>query len=151
MRTVLIFLAFFTLAPVVLTAQYGYGYRSRFGRSAIPQAEAPAKKPEPLTAEQIVAAEMPEIIEAAGLNDFESAVVSTILTKYVQQRIELRILKLDPDQTREAYEKIDRAEREELESGLPPEKFQAMVELKESGYDSRKLQKKKKKKKKKKT
>ena len=131
-----------------ITAQIG---ARRFGRSAIPQAQTPVKKPEPKTAEEIVAGEMPKITEAAALNDFESAVVSSILTKYVQQRIELRILKLDPDTTREALEKIEREEREELRLGLPAEKYEAMIELKENGYNAKKLQKKRKKRKKKKT
>ncbi len=148
MKNALLFLALIGIFSVSLNAQMRNG---RYGRTAIPQAQTPPQKPEPKTAEELVSAEMPEIIEAVELNDFEAAVVSSILTKYVQQRIELQILKLQGDQAREAYEKIDRAEREELESGLPPEKFQAMMELKENGYNAKKLEKKKKKRKKKKT
>lgn len=148
MRNVLALLTFLILCSTSLTAQIG---ARRFGRSAIPQAQTPPKKPEPKTAEEIVAGEMPKISEAAELNDFETAVVSSILTKYVQQRIELRILKLDPDTTREALEKIEREEREELRLGLPAEKYEAMIELKENGYNAKKLQKKRKKRKKKKT
>lgn len=133
----------------VAHSQYGYGMNRYYGRNAIPQADAPDKKPEPLTAEEIVENEMPNIIEAVGLNDFEAAVVSSILTKYVKQRIELRILELEPEQSRAAYEKIDRAEREELMQGLPPDKFEAMEALKESGYDAKKLKKKEKRKRKK--
>ncbi|MDG1573051.1 hypothetical protein OZ410_12040 [Robiginitalea sp. M366] len=134
-------------------AQYGYGYGGYgnggyYGRNAIPQAETPAKKPEPKTAEEIVEDAMPQIIEAAALNDFEAAVVSATLTKYVQQRIELRILELTPEQTREALENIEQAERAELEQGLPPEKFEAMMALKENGYDAKRFKKKEKRKKK---
>ena len=93
-----------------------------------------------------MAEEMPKIIEAVELNDFEAAVVSSILTKYVQQRIELQILKLSPEDTREALEEIAQAQRKEMEQGLPPEKYQAILDLEESGY--KKVKKKKKKKKK---
>lgn len=148
MKKALLLLVLVGFYSMSMNAQMRNG---RYGRTAIPQAEAPPKEPEPKTAEEIVAAEMPAIIEAVELNDFEAAVVSSILNKYVQQRIELRILKLEGDQAREAYEKIDREERAELESGLPPEKYEAMIELKENGYNTRKLQKKKKKRKKKKT
>ncbi len=132
-------------------AQYGYGTGGYYGRrrNAIPQAETPPKKPEPKTAEEIVAGEMPDIIAAVGLNDFEAAVVSSILTKYVQKRMEIRILELPPDATREAMERLGREQREELKAGLPEEKYQAMIDLEESRYDTRKLKKKRKKQKKK--
>lgn len=144
------------LLSAVFTAEAQYGYYGNGGyygqrRSAIPQAETPEKKPEPKTAEEIVAGEMPGIIEAAELNDFEAAVVRSSLTNYVQQRIELEILKLSPEDTREALEKINLAHRQELEAGLPPEKYQAMVQLQENGYNTKKLEKEKRKKKKKKT
>lgn len=136
---------------------YGYGgYGGRYGgyggyrnRNAIPQAQAPPKKPEPKTAEDIVNDELPKIVEAAELNAFEEAVVRMALTNYVQQRIELDILKLDPDTMREALEKINLEHRAELEAGLPAEKYEAIVKLQESGYDTRKLEKEKRKKKKK--
>lgn len=141
-------------AAFAAEAQYGYyGYGGYYGRrqSIVPQAETPDKKPEPKTADEIVGEEMPGIIEAAELNEFEAAVVRSSLTRYVQQRIELDILKLSPDDTREALEKINRAHREELETGLPPEKYQAIVLLQENGYNAKKLEKEKRKKKKKKT
>ncbi|MEM7381919.1 MAG: hypothetical protein AAF361_12075, partial [Bacteroidota bacterium] len=73
----------------VAEAQYGYGYGNSYygrrgGRSAIPQTATPERKAEPLTAEEIVANEMPKINEALELNDFEQAVVASILTKYIQ-------------------------------------------------------------------
>ena len=146
------FLALFLLgAHFAAEAQYGYygnnGYYGR-GQSIVPQAETPDKKPEPKTADQIVDEEMPAIIEAAELNAFEEAVVRTSLTRYVQQRIELEILKLNPDDTREALEKINLEHRQELETGLPPEKYQAMIQLQENGYNTKKLEKEKRKKKK---
>jgi hypothetical protein len=151
----LILLSLFLLSlGSTAVAQYGYygngGYYGR-GRSLVPQAESPEKKPEPKTAEEIVAEEMPGIIEAAELNDFEAAVVRSSLTQYVQQRIELEILKMSPEDTREALEKINLAHRQELEAGLPPEKYQAMVQLQENNYNTKKLEKEKRKKKKKKT
>jgi hypothetical protein len=100
-------------------AQYGYnnGYNNGYNRnsrrnSPIPRMEEPQSKPENLTAEEIVEREMPKIIEALELNDFEQAVVSSILTKYVQQSIELQLLKLPADKTREAAEKIRENQKE---------------------------------------
>ena len=87
---------------------------------------------------------MPKIIEALELNDFEQAVVSSILTKYVQQSIELQLLKLPADKTREATEKIRENQKEELKAGLPEDKFNQLVELQKEGY--KKIKKKKKKK-----
>jgi hypothetical protein len=152
MKKQILFLLMMLSAVFTASAQY-YGNGGYYGqrRNAIPQAETPEKKPEPKTAEEIVAGEMPGIIEAAELNDFEAAVVRSSLTNYVQQRIELEILKLSPEDTREALEKINLAHRQELEAGLPPEKYQAMVQLQENGYNTKKLEKEKRKKKKKKT
>lgn len=154
MKKQILLLLVLTTAAFSAQAQYGYygnnGYYGR-GRSLVPQAETPEKKPEPKTAEEIVAEEMPAIIEAAELNDFEAAVVRSSLTNYVQQRIELEILKLGPENTREALEKLNLAHRQELEAGLPPEKYQAMILLQENGYNTKKLEKEKRKKKKKKT
>ncbi len=135
---------------------YGRGYGR--GRSAIPQAETPQKEPEPKTAAQIVDAEMPAIAETLGLDEFEKAVLSTTLKKYVQERIELQILKLPADKMREAYEKITLRQDEELKAGLPLEKYEAFVKMQKEGVAKmQKAQKKaekkrnKKKKKKKKT
>lgn len=146
----------FLLALFVIpeaNAQYGYnnGYNNGYNRnsrrnSPIPRMEEPQSKPENLTAEEIVEREMPKIIEALELNDFEQAVVSSILTKYVQQSIELQLLKLPADKTREAAEKIRENQKEELKAGLPEDKFNQLVELQKQGY--KKIKKKKKKKKK---
>lgn len=147
-------LVFLLLAIMPLAnAQYGYnnGYNNRYNqgrRSVIPRTPEPERKPENLTAEEIVDREMPKIIEAIDLNDFEQAVVSAILTKYVQQSIELQILKLPADKAREAAEKIRENQKEELQAGLPEEKFNKLVELQKQGYKKLKKQKKKKKKKK---
>lgn len=142
------FIFFALLMTGSLAAQTPLG-NQRIGRPAIPQAQGPVSKPEPKTAEELVEEEMPGIIEAVQLDPFEAAVVSSILTRHVKQRMELRILELDQDQTREALEKIELSERAELESGLPPEKYEAMISLKENRYNTKKLKKDKKKKKKK--
>ncbi|MCW5516623.1 hypothetical protein [Muriicola sp. Z0-33] len=130
-------------------AQYGYGYgnTNRYGRqrSAVPQADTTPKKEDPLTAEEIVAREMPKLSEALELNEFEHAVVSSILTKYVKQSIELQLLKLDPDKTREAMEKIRAGQKEELMAGLPEDKYNALVAIQQEGYKKKKKKKKKKK------
>ena len=91
---------------------------------------------------------MPKISEVLDLNAFEEAVVNSILTKYVQKRIELQILELPKDQTNEAMEKIAKDQTRELEQGLPKEKFEAYLELQKHGFNSKKIRKKKKKKKK---
>ena len=109
----------------------------------------PAKEEEPKTAEELVAAEMPKITEALELNDFEQAVVSSVLTKYTQKRIELQLLQLPKDDAMAAYEEIARDQKEELQQGLPPEKFEAFMEMAENGFKSSKGRKKKKQKKKK--
>lgn len=134
-------------------AQFGRGGMGNNGmngmrRSTIPQAQEAPKEPEPKTAEDIVSEQMPSITEALGLNDFENAVVSSILKKYVQERIEAQILKLPPEKMREVYENIAKRQDEELESGLPPEKFEAFLALREDGI-SKTLKKKKKQKRKK--
>lgn len=147
-----IVLLLLAVIPVV-NAQYGYnnGYNNPYNRgrqSVIPRSPEPERKPENLTAEEIVNREMPRIIEAIELNDFEQAVVSSILTKYVQQSIELQILKLPADKAREAAEKISKNQKEELQAGLPEEKYNKLVELQKQGYKKLKKQKKKQKKKK---
>ncbi len=136
---------------------YGYGGRGAYGRgrSSIPQAQEPQKEPENLTAEEIVDNEMPAIAGALELNEFETAVLSSVLKKYVQERIEMQILKLTPDKMREKMEKITERQDEELKAGLPMEKYEDDVEKKKNGETKTNKEKKKKekrqKKKKKKT
>ncbi len=152
--------ALFTLllTGVELQAQYGYGgggYGSRGsgygrGRSGIPQAQEVQKEPENLTAEEIVDNEMPEIAAALELNEFETAVLSSVLKKYVQERIEMQILKLTPDKMREKMEEITERQEEELKAGLPMEKYEAFVELQKNGVAKTNKEKKKKEKKQKK-
>ena len=136
-------------------AQYGYGGRGYGGRgnygygsqrSAIPQAQESQKEPEPKTAEQLVDGEMPRITEALALNDFEQAVLSSVLKKYVQERIEARILKLPPEKMLEVYDNITKRQDEELKAGLPIEKYDAFVALQKEGV-AKTLKKSKKKKK----
>ncbi len=159
-RTYLVALLALLLTGVELQAQYGYGgggygYGGRgssygSGRSRIPQAQEPQKEPENLTAEEIVDNEMPEIAEALELNEFETAVLSSVLKKYVQERIEMQILKLTPDKMREKMEKITERQDEELKAGLPMEKYEAFVELQKKGVAKTNKEKKKKEKKQKK-
>lgn len=139
-------------------AQYGYGGRGNgygrggygYGRqrSAIPQPQETAKEPEPKTAEQLVDGEMPSITEALELNDFEQAVLSSVLKKYVQERIEAQILQLPPEKMREVYDNITKRQDEELKAGLPLEKYEAFVALQKEGV-AKTLKKKKKEKRKK--
>lgn len=128
---------------------YGYGRQGR-QRSSIPQAQTPPKEEAPKTAEQIVDAEMPSIVASLELDPFEEAILSTTLKKYVQERIELQILKLPTDKMREAYEKITEKQDEELKAGLPIEKYDAFVALQKSGLSKAKKDLKKKEKKRKK-
>ena len=135
---------------------YGYGGRGNYGygsqRSSIPQAQETQKEPEPKTAEQLVDGEMPRISEALGLNDFEQAVLSSVLKKYVQERIEAQILKLPPEKMLEVYENITKRQDEELKAGLPLEKYEAFVAMQKEGVaKTLKKSKKKKKEKRKKT
>jgi hypothetical protein len=167
------FVAFFIilLTGVEMQAQfgqgfggYGYGGMNGYGRgmgrgmgrgrSAIPQAQTPVEEPKPKTADELVDGEMPAIAETLGLDVFETAVLSTTLKKYVQERIELQILKLTPDKMREAYEKITLRQEEELKAGLPVEKYEAFVKMQKEGVakmqkEQKKEEKKKNKKKKK--
>ncbi len=121
---------------------------NRFGRqrNIVPQGPTQQREVKPLTAEEIVAQEMPKITESIGLNDFEQAVVSSILTKYVQQRIELQLLKLEPNKMREGMEKIQKEQNEELKAGLPEDKYLLFEELAKNNFQAKKKKKKKKKK-----
>lgn len=132
----------------------GYGGRGGRGRSSIPRADIPREEPKAKTAAEIVDGEMPKIAETLGLDPFETAVLSTTLKKYVQERIELQILKLAPDKMREAYERITIRQDEDLKAGLPLEKYEAFVKMQKDGVakmqkEQKKAQKKRKKKKKK--
>ena len=134
--------------------QLGFGGRGAYGygrqRSASPQANETPKKEEPKTADELVDDEMPAIAEALELNDFEVAVLSSVLKKYVQERIEAQILKLPPEKMREVYGKITERQDEELKAGLPLEKYEAFVELQKNGVAKTIKNNKKKKKKRKK-
>lgn len=137
-----------------VSAQYGYGsgygYGNRYGygrsRSAIPQTQVEPKKEDPLTPEEIVEQEMPNIVEQVNLNEFESAVVSSILIKYLKKRQEILLLELEPNKTREALEAIYKGQETELKQGLPEDKYEAFVKLQEDGFKKSKKKKKKKKK-----
>ena len=129
-----------------IQAQYGNGYGNGYGgrqRNTMPQTPSPQEEPKALTAEQIVDNEMTNITEVVGLNPFEEAIVRTILTKYVQKRIELQILKLDPEKTRAAMENIVKDQEEELKASLPEEKYEAFAQLQKDRFKSKKKKKKK--------
>ncbi|MEB8345601.1 hypothetical protein OO010_06055 [Flavobacteriaceae bacterium KMM 6898] len=145
--TVLIIL----FSTTLIQAQYGYGNRNgtgnnRYGnrQSNIPQSQQTPEKVAPLTAEEMVDTQMPAIAEALELNEFEKAVVSTTLVKYMQQRIELQILQLETDKMKEAYERINLNQDAELKAGLPEEKYEAFLNLKEDGFRKTKRKRKKK-------
>ncbi len=146
-RNHLLLLFALLLSVTFASAQYGYGYGNPYyygrNRSVVPQGPEPEKEVKPRTADEIVAAEMPKITEVLELNEFEQAVLSTILTKYVRQSIELQILNLDADQMREGMEKIRINQKAELKAGLPEDKFNILMELQENGM--KKVKKKKKK------
>jgi hypothetical protein len=129
------------------SAQYGYGYGNPYAygrqRSIVPQGPEPEKEAKPKTAAEIVETEMPKITEVLELNEFEEAVVASILTKYVQQSIELQILDLEPDKMREGMEKIRINQKAELKAGLPEDKYNALVDLQENGFKKTKKKKKK--------
>lgn len=129
-----------------LMAQYGYGNRYGRQRSAVPQAQDNPKPPEPMTAEELVDERMPAITEALELNPFEEAIVQTTLVKYVQQRIELRILELEPNRMKEEMVKIGKNQEADLRAGLPEDKFNTYMELQENKFNTKKMKKKKKRK-----
>lgn len=112
-------------------------------RNTIPQAQDTPKPPEPKTADELVDEQMPSLTEALELNDFETAVMSSILKKYVQERIELQILKLPPEKANEAFISISERQTAELQTSLPPEKYEAFVNLQQEGV-SKTIKKKKK-------
>ena len=129
-----------------VSAQYGYGNRYGRQRSTVPQAQEPPKAPEPKTAEELVDERMPSISESLELNPFEEAVVRTTLVKYVQKKLELQILELEPKKMQEEYEKLGKLQQEELKAGLPEDKYQAYLELEKNSFKAKKKKKKKKKK-----
>ncbi|NKI32125.1 hypothetical protein [Croceivirga thetidis] len=131
---------------------YGNPNMNRFGRgrTAIPQTQTPQKEPEPLTAEEYVDTQMPRLVETLELGPFEEAVMRTTLVKYVQKRMELQILQLEPQKMKEEFEKLGKLQNEELEAGLPPEKYEAYLKLVENPSKAERESKKSKRKRKKK-
>ncbi|WP_350286023.1 hypothetical protein [uncultured Croceitalea sp.] len=129
-----------------MDAQFRNG--NRFGRqrgSQIPQAQTPPEEPEPKTADQLVDEQMPKITEALELDPFEEAVVRSTFVKYVQKRMELQILKLEPNKMKEEFEKLAELQNEELKAGLPEEKYEAYLDLQENRFKTKKKKKKRKK------
>lgn len=145
-RNIFLSICTLVLGIVCTSAQYGYGYGNPYAygrqRSVVPQGPEPEKEVKPKTAAEIVETEMPKITEVLELNEFEQAVVSSILTKYVQQSIELQILGLEPEKIREGMEKIRINQKAELKAGLPEDKYNALVDLQENGFKKAKKKKK---------
>ncbi|MDH3699229.1 MAG: hypothetical protein OEQ81_11225 [Flavobacteriaceae bacterium] len=142
----IVFIFVFLINGAVL-AQVGSPYRQYGTRGApvVPRTnERPMEDPEALTAEERVDQQMPKILEVLELNPFEEAVLRSILTKYVQKRIELQILALDPDKNREALEKMQLEQDEELKQSLPPEQYEALQDLYKNNGKVKKKKKKKK-------
>ncbi|MEE9365005.1 MAG: hypothetical protein V3U92_20575 [Cellulophaga sp.] len=143
------------LSITEIQAQYGNGYGNngygRRRRSSIPATQTPQKEVKPPTAKEIVAGQMPKITELLELNAFEQAIMSTTLIKYVQQRIEIQILELTPEKTKESFEQIHKKQDAELKENLPADKYEAFVALQEDGFKRNKKKKKKKSKKKRKS
>jgi hypothetical protein len=136
------------LSSSSIAAQYGYGsqYGRQRQRSAIPQAQTPPKEPEAKTAAQLVDEQIPKITESLGLDPFEEAVFRSTLVKYVQKRMELQILKLEPQKMKEEYEKLAKLQDQELKAGLPEDKYDKYLELQKNQFKAKKKKKKKKKK-----
>ena len=126
-----------------VNAQFGNRYGRQ--RSTVPQAQAPPEEPEPVTAESLVDERMPSITAALDLNPFEEAVVRTTLTKYVQKKLELQILKLEPQKMREEFQRLGKLQNEEIKAGLPEDKYEAYLELEKNSFKAKKKKKKKKK------
>ena len=141
-----VFIFIFLINGAVL-AQVGSPYR-QFGTRGAPVMprtdERPREEPKALTAEERVDQQMPKILEVLEVNPFEEAVLRSILTKYVQKRIELQILALDPDKNQEALEKIQLEQDEELKQSLAPEQYEALQDLYKNNGKVKKKKKKKK-------
>ncbi len=148
LRTIF-FVLIFLLAETV-SAQIGRN-GNPFGRqrTAIPQAQTPQKEPEPKTAEELVEEQMPQITETLELDAFEQAVVRSTFTKYVQKRMELQILQLEPQKMKEEFQKLQQQQDEEMKAGLPEEKYQTYLDLMKNPSKAKKAKRKKKKKNKK--
>lgn len=103
-----------------------------------------SREVKPLTPVEIVEKQMPRLTEELSLDEFEQAVISSILTKYAKKQTELQILQLPQDKMREAMEEMKEQQQKELKAGLPDEKYQLLVDLQENGFGKRKSRKKKK-------
>ena len=137
-------LCFCLFLALPVEAQYGYNPHGYGRRSAVPNSPTPQKKQEPLTAEEIVDLQMDRLTEDLGLDDFEQAVVRTMMVKYVKKRLELQILQLDPRETRESLEKLQLEQDAEFKENLSPEKFDIYMSLREKNGKKKKKRKKKK-------
>lgn len=145
--TTLSFLILFLGVTEIVTSQMRNG--ARFGNqrgSQVPQAQTPPEPPKPKTADELVDEQMPRITEEIGLDPFEEAVVRSTLVKYVQKRLELQILKLEPNKMQEEFKKLGDMQSQELKAGLPEDKFLAYQELEQRRFQGKKKKKKKKKK-----
>jgi hypothetical protein len=101
---------------------------------------------EPLTAEDIVELSINRVKETIEINAFEEAVLRSIMLEATKKRIELQILKLEPNAMKTALEEIESLEDARLENELPPALFEHLKGLKEEGNSKTKRKKEKKKK-----
>lgn len=138
-----ILLLFFVLAALGLNAQVGYTDQY-YGAGNRGMRQSPREEAKPLTPEEVVAQQMPKLTEALELDEFEQAILSSVLTKYAKKHSELIILQLPNDKMREAMDQLKKDQQAELESSLPAEKYKMLVELQENGFKKRKGKKRKK-------
>ena len=147
-KLVFITLISFLSGITMLSAQFNRN-PNRFGRpsgSTLPQSQTPPPEPEAKTADELVDEQLPKIVETVGLDPFEEAIMRATLVKYVQKRLELQILKLEREKMKEEFQKLSELQHEELKASLPPEKFEAYLELEKNRFQTKRKKKKKKKK-----
>lgn len=138
--------SFLFLAIGLVSAHGQVGYTNQYYGAGNRGVRQPPREREvkPLTPEEIVAQQMPKLTEALELDEFEQAILSSVLTKYAKKHSELIILELPPEKMKESLEQIKKDQQQELEASLPPDKYEKLVTLQEKGFKKRKAKKRKK-------
>jgi len=121
--------------------------RNRYGAGNPGPTAQSQRQEEPKTAEEMIDIMMPKISESLKLNDFDEAVMRAILLKYMKKRLELRILELPDERTREILGQILKEEDAELRSSLSLEVYEGYKKISEEGLNWKKKEEKEKKKK----
>ncbi len=121
--------------------------RNRLGAGSPGPTAQSQRQEEPKTAEEMIDIMMPKISESLQLNDFDGAVMRTILLKYMKKRLELRILDLPDERTRELLGQILKEEDAELKGSLSAEVYEGYKKISEEGLNWKKKEEKEKKKK----